>query len=47
MVLAIPTMFLYTVLNGQVEKLTKLMRQAGAAVVTSLRVVKRKEEANV
>ncbi len=43
LVLAIPTMFLYALLNGQVDKITRLMNQAGSTVVTSLRVLKKKE----
>jgi biopolymer transport protein ExbB len=43
LVLAIPTMFCYTILNSYIERVMKCMRQVGATVVTSLRVVKKKE----
>ncbi len=41
LVLAIPAMFIYTVFNSQVEKQTKLMRQAGAVIVNSLQIAKK------
>jgi biopolymer transport protein ExbB len=47
LVLAIPTMFIYTILNSQIEKNAKLMRQAGATIVTCLRVIKKKNGKNV
>ncbi|MEK9657797.1 MAG: MotA/TolQ/ExbB proton channel family protein [bacterium] len=43
LVLAIPTMFCYTLLNGKVEALSKLMRQAAASVITISRVLKKND----
>jgi biopolymer transport protein ExbB len=47
LVLAIPILFLYTLLNNHIDKITKLMRQSAAAVITSLRVVKKRQDNNV
>ncbi|MBT3261818.1 MotA/TolQ/ExbB proton channel family protein [bacterium] len=43
LVLAIPTLFFYTVLNSQVENITKLMRHAGFAIVTISRVINKQK----
>ena len=45
LVLAIPTMFCYTLLNGKVEELSNYMRHAAGAVVTISRVLKKNETA--
>lgn len=42
LVLAIPTMFCYTLLNSQIDVLAKQMRHAGAAIVTISRVINKK-----
>jgi biopolymer transport protein ExbB len=43
LVLAIPTLFFHTVLNSQVENITKLMRHAGFAIVTISRVINKQK----
>ncbi|RAP30750.1 hypothetical protein DID78_02255 [Candidatus Marinamargulisbacteria bacterium SCGC AG-343-D04] len=41
LVLAIPTMFCYTILNSHIDSLTKRMRHAGSAIVTISRVIQK------
>ena len=42
LVLAIPTMFCYTLLNSEIDSITKQMRQAGSTIVTVSRVINKK-----
>jgi biopolymer transport protein ExbB len=44
LVLAIPTMFVYTLFNNQVEKQAKLLREAAGVIITSSRVIKKKDQ---